>query len=243
MPDRHRHDDFIRALLFSLILNFFMVLALLSPRAATKSTGLQPLVVFLTASQPALPYESPATPGQDIAPALTAQKIIVEPPGAVPLPSPGVDPALPTQEDSAAAAGAEFAGAETALPSLPTAGELVSPPGSGEITGTRTISGDKITEDHYTAPEYLSGEKPPYPKRAERNGWEGTVLLTLLINADGEVEKVGIAKTSGYELLDRQARTCVRAWRFQPARRNGHAIAVTVQQPVIFRPTPPKKPQ
>jgi protein TonB len=118
----------------------------------------------------------------------------------------------------------------------------VDAPGK-EISGGLSIFGDKTARDNYTAPEYLVGEKPPYPKQAERNGWAGTVLLNLLINAKGEVEKVGIAKSSGYKLLDQQACQSVGAWRFKPARRNGHAIAVTVQQPIIFRPTPPEKVQ
>lgn len=245
MPDRHRHDDFIRALLFSLILNLFMVLALLAPRAAIKAGVPQLLVVSLTASQPALPGkspETPATPGQDVAPALTAGKTIVEPPGAVPLQNLGIAPALPTQEESAAAGGAESTATETALAPFPAAGEFFSPSYSGEITDTRTISGDKIFEEHYTAPHYLSGEKPPYPKRAERNSWEGTVLLNLSISASGVVEKVEIAQTSGYDLLDQQARRYVRTWRFKPARRNGEAIAVTVQQPIIFCPASLDKP-
>ena len=96
--------------------------------------------------------------------------------------------------------------------------------------------------DHYTAAaEYLAGEKPPYPKWAARNGWEGTVLLNLLININGEIEKVEIAKSSGYELLDRQACASVGAWRFKPARRNGIAIAMTVQQPITFGPILPEK--
>ena len=67
--------------------------------------------------------------------------------------------------------------------------------------------------------------------------------MTLLINAKGEVETVGIAKSSGYALLDQQARASVRSWRFKPARRNGIAITVTVQQPIIFRPTLPENVQ
>ena len=126
------------------------------------------------------------------------------------------------------------------MPALDTTGENAASTITKETAAGLSIFGDKMAGDHYTAPEYLDGEKPSYPKRAERNGWEGTVLLNLWINANGEVEKVGIAKTSGYELLDQQARASVVAWRFKPARRNGIAIAIAVQQPIIFRPTLPK---
>ncbi len=102
-----------------------------------------------------------------------------------------------------------------------------------------SLSAEKKTSGgHDTAPKYLSGENPPYPKRAQRNGWEGAVLLTLMISSTGEVEKIEIAKTSGYELLDRQACESVRNWRFKPATRHGLPIAVTVRQEIIFRTTP-----
>jgi TonB family protein len=131
----------------------------------------------------------------------------------------------------------ERARTETTPSSLPTAAERATTTIAKETVADLSIWGDKIAGEHYTAPEYLGGEKPPYPKRAERNGWAGTVLLNLFINANGEVEKVEIAKTSGYELLDSQALASVSAWRFKPARRKGIAIAVAVQQPIIFRPT------
>jgi protein TonB len=248
VPDRQRQDEFIRALIFSLIINLLFVFALLTQRYVEPSPTLQPFFVSIAEGRRALPSQPHAIPGPTVMPALTKTKKTLKAPSTIRPQGASVDPVPPAQVGDEEAAvspltAAERAGTETAQPSLPTAGESATAIISKEITDGLSILRDKMPVAHYTAPEYLGGEKPPYPKRAERNGWEGTVLLSLTINASGEVEKVEIVKTSGYELLDHQARTSVSAWRFKPARRNGVAIAVTVQQPIIFRPAPPENDQ
>ena len=246
MPDRHRHDEFIWALIFSLIINFLFVFALLTQRYVKKSP-LQPFIVSIAARHQALPAESPAIPAPDTIPVAVEKRAPAPPPTLRPQ-NKSVEPVLPARANDEEATlspmtTAARTGPEIALSSLTTAGESAPATLGKEISDGLSIFEDKSAGDNYTAPEYLVGEKPPYPKWAERNGWEGTVLLTLSIDANGEVQKLEIAKSSGYELLDQQARKSVSAWRFKPARRNGMTIAVTVQQPVIFRSTPPGKPQ
>ena len=240
MPDRQRHDEFIWALIFSVIINLLFVFALLAQRYVDNSPGLQPFVVSLAASQ-TLPSHAPAIPVPTVIQTPTRVKKAIKPPPTFRTQSASIAPALPAENTDE---GTSISPAGTteidARPVLGTTGEDTASVITKETAADLSIFGDKMAGDHYTAPEYLSGEKPAYPKRAERNGWEGTVLLNLWINANGEVEKVGIAKTSGYELLDQQARASVVAWRFKPARRNGIAIAIAVQQPIIFRPTLPK---
>ena len=250
MSDRHRHDEFIWALILSLIINLLFVFTLMGQRSVEKSPNHQPFVVSITPSQRVLPGDSPATLHAKAVPVQTKRKKTAQPLTTIPAQNPGANPALSTQnndEEATISPAMEITtwitSAETDLTPLTTTGEGATATIGKETAGGLSIFEDKTAGGNYTAPEYLVGEKPPYPKQAERNGWAGTVLLTLSINANGEVEKVGIAKTSGYDLLDHQARQCVGTWRFKPARRNGMAVAVTVQQPVIFRPTPPEKVQ
>ena len=243
VSDRHRHDEFIWALIFSLIINLLFVFALLAQRHGAKSPGLLPYVVSIAMSQQTHPRDPQAILGPTAIPTPAKRKKEGESAAAVLPQNPIVDPALAARVNDvetsiSSVAMTESTEKETDLSPFATAGESSTITIAKETADGLSIFGDKVAGDHYTAPEYLGGVKPPYPKRAERNGWEGTVLLSLLINANGEVEKVGIAKTSGYDLLDHQARESAAAWRFKPARRNGIAIAVNVQQPVIFRPTP-----
>ncbi len=67
---------------------------------------------------------------------------------------------------------------------------------------------------------------PEYPPAAMRNGDQGTVLVRVEVGADGVPTSVEVAQRSGSRDLDRAAVNAVRQWRFQPAQRDGQAVAV-----------------
>ncbi|MGH8807249.1 MAG: energy transducer TonB, partial [Noviherbaspirillum sp.] len=62
-----------------------------------------------------------------------------------------------------------------------------------------------------------SNRKPPYPRLSLRNEEQGTVVLRVLVKADGTAGAVELKKSSGYPLLDESARRTVPRWRFNPA--------------------------
>jgi protein TonB len=76
---------------------------------------------------------------------------------------------------------------------------------------------------------------PVYPEAARRAGAHGTSLLRILVGADGMVGQVVVDASAGHPELDRAAVEAVRQWRFEPARRGGHEIAVWIRVPVQFR--------
>ncbi|WP_434031343.1 energy transducer TonB [[Pseudomonas] boreopolis] len=78
---------------------------------------------------------------------------------------------------------------------------------------------------------------PVYPSRALRAGIEGSVVARVSIDARGHVDDVEIIERKGTRdrELDRAVIDAVRGWRFEPAIRNGHAVASTVQLPVDFK--------
>jgi protein TonB len=49
-----------------------------------------------------------------------------------------------------------------------------------------------------------------YPTSARKNGWEGKVLLRVVIGADGHLAEVKVEQSSGYEALDNAAIETVR---------------------------------
>jgi protein TonB len=73
-----------------------------------------------------------------------------------------------------------------------------------------------------------------YPAEALRNREQGTVLLRVLVGADGAVLGVEIEKSSGSRSLDRAAREAVAKWRFHPATSNGVALSAWASVPVAF---------
>jgi protein TonB len=77
--------------------------------------------------------------------------------------------------------------------------------------------------------------KPPYPEIARRRGYEGTVRLKMEVLASGEVGRIWIEESSGYEALDRSALKAVKDWSFIPARFGGIPVKSTVIIPVRFQ--------
>jgi len=85
-----------------------------------------------------------------------------------------------------------------------------------------------------TPPRYKDIRKPPYPEAARARGQEGTVLLGLLVRADGTVGEVKIEQSSGRHLFDAAAVEAARTWTFVPGRQGPRAIELWVRVPVKF---------
>ncbi len=83
-------------------------------------------------------------------------------------------------------------------------------------------------------PDYQSNPVPPYPSRARRRGYEGTVMLKVLVDQEGRVADLKVHDTSGYRMLDRAALRAVRDWRFIPGARGNEKIEMWVMVPVRF---------
>lgn len=83
-------------------------------------------------------------------------------------------------------------------------------------------------------PCYKTNPPPPYPAIARRRGYEGEVILSVMVAVDGTVAESKIKQSSGYSMLDRAAMNTVAGWTFEPARRMGIPVPLTVEIPVRF---------
>lgn len=72
----------------------------------------------------------------------------------------------------------------------------------------------------------ISATPPTYPEESRRLREQGTVVLSVLLALDGRVERVSVAKSSGFYRLDRAASGAVRHWRWSPSVRNGQPVSV-----------------
>jgi protein TonB len=75
-----------------------------------------------------------------------------------------------------------------------------------------------------------------YPPLARTRGWEGTVLLSLRVEPDGELEKIRLERSSGHAVLDNSALNSLkRLGNLVEARvwLEGHSL--DMQIPVIFK--------
>jgi periplasmic protein TonB len=76
----------------------------------------------------------------------------------------------------------------------------------------------------------------PYPALSKKLAEEGTVLLRVVVDAQGKPVSAAIAQSSGYARLDDAGQQTVMRWRFKPATVNGVPESQsTVLQSVKFR--------
>jgi len=83
-------------------------------------------------------------------------------------------------------------------------------------------------------PRYKENTPPAYPRQARRKGYEGIVLLSVMVLDNGTVSEVRIKESSGHSCLDAAALRTVKQWVFEPATRLGTAIPMWVEVPVRF---------
>jgi protein TonB len=75
---------------------------------------------------------------------------------------------------------------------------------------------------------------PPYPTLSRRLREQGTVILDILIRADGKVGEIKLKTSSGFKRLDEAAITAVKRWRYDPATQGGKAIDYWYELPLEF---------
>jgi protein TonB len=119
-----------------------------------------------------------------------------------------------------------------------------APPASGARTPIIAADADDAAPgagpgSGATPPRYGFGSAanplPRYPEIARERGWEGVVLLSVSVSAEGRADAVRVSRSSGHEILDRAALEAVRRWRFEPGRRAGLPVAATAEVPIRFR--------
>jgi len=89
-------------------------------------------------------------------------------------------------------------------------------------------------KDADAVPRYGDNARPAYPPLARLRGYQGVVVLFVEVLVDGRVGQVGIRRSAGHEILDRAALEAVRTWRFEPGRKEGRAVTMSVEVPVRF---------
>jgi len=85
-----------------------------------------------------------------------------------------------------------------------------------------------------SAPRTLFSPDPEYSEEARRAKFQGTVVLWLIVGADGTPRDMRVVRSVGMG-LDEKALDAVRTWRFEPARKDGQPVAVQINVEVSFR--------
>ncbi len=77
--------------------------------------------------------------------------------------------------------------------------------------------------------------KPDYPKGARQRGEQGDVILEIRVNAEGTVDGVKVAVSSGFSELDEAAIKAAKAAKFSPARSGHDPVASTARLKLQFK--------
>ncbi len=85
-----------------------------------------------------------------------------------------------------------------------------------------------------SAPRALYSPDPDYSEEARKAKYQGTVVLWVVVSPDGRPRDVKVQRSLGMG-LDQKAIEAVRNWRFDPARKDGHPVAVQINVEVNFR--------
>jgi protein TonB len=84
-------------------------------------------------------------------------------------------------------------------------------------------------------PIYLRNPSPEYPRLARRRGYQGTVVLEVLVDQKGRVGDLKVFQSSGHTVLDKAAMTSVKEWLFEPAIRGNERVETWVKVPIRFQ--------
>jgi protein TonB len=83
-------------------------------------------------------------------------------------------------------------------------------------------------------PRALSTPDPEYSEEARKAKYQGTVVLWLIVDANGRPRDLRVARSLGMG-LDQKAMEAVRNWKFEPAMKDGKPVAVQMNVEVSFR--------
>ena len=85
-----------------------------------------------------------------------------------------------------------------------------------------------------TPPRAIFAPDPKYSEEARQNKIQGTVVLWLVVGADGKPSSIKVNRGVGHG-LDEEAIEAVKQWKFEPATLNGQPVPVMINVEVNFR--------
>ncbi len=104
----------------------------------------------------------------------------------------------------------------------------LKPPSTQSSGGPYSVGGN------VSAPIPIYKPEPPYSKEAREAKYQGTVVLWIVVDAQGNVTDVRVVKPLGLG-LDEKAVEAVHTWKFKPAMRNSTPVPVRVTVEISFR--------
>lgn len=107
------------------------------------------------------------------------------------------------------------------------------------------VDADKVYEEVDQMPEFPGGQSAlkkylsdniKYPALAAEYGKQGTAIIQFVVNADGSISDVEVARSAGDSSLDKEAIRVVKSMpKWNPGKKNGQNVKVRTKTNVAFR--------
>lgn len=181
---------------------------------------------------PPIPDRPPEFPAFESVPSelalerLAESAVIEEPPAALDLPEPPVEP-LPERSEPVVTS------SESAQETSESQSAVEQPPES-EAPPPEPAPDQSRIETAAALKSWIDVKKI-YPEESRLAREEGVVLLELTLTDRGSVAETKVVRSSGYPALDAAAMKAGKKAKFKPATVNGRPVATTVRLPLDFR--------
>jgi protein TonB len=186
-----------------------------APEKPQRRVARTPRIAPLLQVRPAQPPSKAPPPPSIEAKETTQQPVVL----------PGI-----TLESTTQAGGFAVAAGNTLYGELPR--KASDPAAVKPYKANKYVAAAQVTElpDVSSRPDNL---KQFYPHDAEQRGFEGDVVLRLLIDSDGSIAKVDLVSDPGQGLGAAGVRA-IRAFRFRPGKLNGQPVATSITYTLHF---------
>lgn len=226
-----------RAVVIALAVVVFHVLALWALQSGLLHRIVDvvvPVQLLSEVIEPPRPVPPPPPPVVRPPPPQKVARTITPPAPPVPLPPPPL--VVPVNPDPAPNAPTAVAAPPAPLPPMqapvaPAPAAAVAP--TPAPVAQRAPSPPRVELPSSDA-AYLQNPRPVYPPMSKRLNEQGTVLVHVLIGADGTAQQAEILQSSTFDRLDQAALATVLKWRYVPGKRGGKPEPMWFTVPVTW---------
>jgi periplasmic protein TonB len=108
--------------------------------------------------------------------------------------------------------------------------------GTGKGVGNGSGGGSGVYQPGggITNPIPIYSPEAEYPREAREANWQGSVLLSLVVDVTGKAVNIKVIRPLGMG-LDEEAVAAISQWKFKPGMKDGKPVPVQVQIVVTFR--------
>ena len=111
---------------------------------------------------------------------------------------------------------------------------MAKAPESARVRAVDSVAGLTGSAAAFRRPSVLLKVEPEYSEEARKAKWQGTVVLSLVVDDQGRPQNLKIVRALGLG-LDQKAIEAVEKWKFKPGMKDGKPVPVMATIEVNFR--------